>query len=134
MKREKKRVHAQGAKWRKLDNTAKLFAAVAGEDFSQVFRISATLKEEVSPELLKRALDATLPEFENFRVKLRQGFFWNYFETNNREPVIEREETYPCKFIDPHASERFPFRVSYYGRRINFEVFHGLTEIGRAHV
>ncbi len=128
MKREKKRVHAQGAKWRKLDNTAKLFAAVAGEDFSQVFRISATLKEEVSPELLKRALDATLPEFENFRVKLRQGFFWNYFETNNREPVIEREETYPCKFIDPHASERFPFRVSYYGRRINFEVFHGLTD------
>lgn len=128
MEREKKRVHAQGAKWRKLDNTAKLFAAVAGEDFSQVFRISAMLEDEVSPELLKQALDATLPEFENFRVKLRKGFFWNYFETNNREPVIEHEETYPCKFIDPHASERFPFRVSYYGRRINFEVFHGLTD------
>lgn len=128
MKKEQKRMHAQGAKWRKLDNTAKLFAAVAGEDLSHVFRISAVLKEEIRPELLKQALDETLPEFENFRVKLRKGFFWNYFETNNREPVIEREETYPCKFIDPHASQRFPFRVSYYGKRMNFEVFHGLTD------
>lgn len=118
----------QGARWRKLDNTAKLFAAVAGEDLSNVFRLSVTLKAEVKPELLEQALKQTLPEFENFRVKLRKGFFWNYFETNNREPQIEREETYPCKYIDPHASHRFPFRVTYYGKRINFEVFHGLTD------
>lgn len=127
---EKDRVtpHIQGARWRKLDNTANLFAAVAGEDLSNVFRLSVTLKAEVVPELLERALKQTLPEFENFRVKLRKGFFWNYFETNNREPMIEKEETYPCKFIDPHASHRFPFRVTYYKRRVNFEVFHGLTD------
>ena len=118
----------QGARWRKLDNTAKLFAAVAGEDLSNVFRLSVSLKAEVKPHLLSQALERTLPEFENFRVKLRKGFFWNYFETNNREPLIEKEETYPCKFIDPHESHRFPFRVSYYGKRINFEVFHGLTD------
>lgn len=122
------KMRAQGARWRKLDNTAKLFAAVAGEDLSNVFRLSVSLKTGVEPELLEQALRLTLPEFENFRVKLRKGFFWSYFETNNREPLIEKEETYPCKFIDPHASHRFPFRVSYYGRRINFEVFHGLTD------
>lgn len=127
---EKDRVkpRIQGARWRKLDNTAKLFAAVAGEDLSNVFRLSVSLKNEIKPELLEQALKLTLPEFENFRVKLRKGFFWNYFETNNREPLVEKEETYPCKYIDPHASHRFPFRVSYYGRRINFEVFHGLTD------
>lgn len=118
----------QGARWRKLDNTAKLFAAVAGEDLSNVFRLSVSLKAEVKPHLLAQALERTLPEFENFRVKLRKGFFWNYFETNNRKPLIEKEETYPCKFIDPHESHRFPFRVSYFGKRINFEVFHGLTD------
>ena len=63
----KKRRRIQGAAWRRLDNTAKLFAAVSGEDLSSVFRISANLKEAVDPELLHRALILTLPEFENFR-------------------------------------------------------------------
>ncbi len=124
----KKRPRIQGAAWRRLDNTAKLFAAVSGEDLSSVFRIAAVLKEPVEPELLHRALLFTLPEFENFRVKLRKGFFWYYFETNNRNPVVEEEQSAPCRFIDPHRGERFPFRVSYYGCRINFEVFHGLTD------
>ena len=124
----KKRLRIQGAAWRRLDNTAKLFAAVSGEDLSSVFRIAAVLKEPVDRELLHRALLFTLPEFENFRVKLRKGFFWYYFETNNRDPVVEEEQSAPCRFIDPHRGERFPFRVSYYGCRINFEVFHGLTD------
>lgn len=123
-----KRPHIQGAKWRKLDNTAKLFAAVAGEDVSNVFRLSVMLREEIRPEILQEALTAVLPEFEHFRVKMRKGFFWSYFESNNREPLIEKEDSYPCKFIDPHASQRFPFRVSYYKKRINLEVFHGLTD------
>lgn len=126
--KEKKRPKIQGAKWRKLDNTAKLFAAVAGEDLSNVFRLSAVLREDIDPELLQEVLNAALPEFEHFRVKMRKGFFWNYFETNNREPLVEKEDTYPCKYIDPHASHRFPFRVSYYGKRMNLEVFHGLTD------
>ncbi len=40
--------------WRRLDNTAKLFAAVSGEDLSSVFRIAAVLKEPVEPELLHK--------------------------------------------------------------------------------
>lgn len=45
-KPKKKRLRIQGAAWRRLDNTAKLFAAVSGEDLSSVFRISAVLKEK----------------------------------------------------------------------------------------
>lgn len=123
-----KQPRIQGARWRRLDNTGKLFAAVTGEDLSNVFRLSAVLKEEVQPELLYQALELTLEEYENFRVKLRKGFFWDYFETNNRDPLVEIEEGIPCKFIDPHDSRRFPFRISYYKCRINCEVFHGLTD------
>lgn len=126
--RKETKAGAQGARWRRLDNTGKLFAAVAGEDLSNVFRISAVLKEEIRPELLEEALNMTLLEFEDFRVKLRKGFFWCYFETNNRQPLVEREEGFPCRYIDPHGSRRFLFRVSYYEKRINFEVFHGLTD------
>ncbi len=125
---DKKQIRAQGARWRRLDNTAKLFAAVTGEELSNVFRVSVTLDEEIRQDILRRALVMTLDECENFRVRLRKGFFWYYFETNNREPTVEKEENCPCQFINPHAGNRFPFRVSFYGRRINFEVFHGLTD------
>ena len=37
-------------RWRRLDNTAKIFPVIANENVSQVFRISATLKEPVNPE------------------------------------------------------------------------------------
>lgn len=123
-----KRQSVQGAKWRRLDNTAKIFPVIANENMSNVFRISVTLKEAVRPFVLQMALLKVLPGFEGFRVKLRRGFFWYYFETNRRMPEIEKETTYPCRFIDPHSSQMFLFRVSYYKCRINLEVFHALTD------
>ena len=128
MKRWKDRKRFQGASWRRLDNTGKLFAMVTGEDLSNVFRVSAVLTEEVEEERLQRALNQTLPEFQVFQVKLRRGFFWNYFETNTRKPEVEQETSYPCRFIEPHSSQMYLFRVSFFKKRINFEVFHGLTD------
>ncbi|GLC81215.1 DUF6320 domain-containing protein [Lacrimispora brassicae] len=118
----------QGERWRRLDNTAKIFPVIASENLSNVFRISAVLKEEVDPGTLQRALEEILPQFEGFTVRLRRGFFWYYFENNKRMPVIERETTYPCKYIDPHSNQLFLFRVTYFGRRINLEVFHAVTD------
>lgn len=82
----------QGKWWRRLDNTGKIFPLIANENLSNVFRITATLKEEVRPELLQRALEDVLPHFEGFQVKLKRGFFWYYFESNKRTPLIERGE------------------------------------------
>lgn len=42
--------------------------------------------------------------------------------------MIERETTYPCKYIDPHSNQLFLFRVTYFERRINLEVFHAVTD------
>ena len=118
----------QGERWRRLDNTAKIFPVIASENLSNVFRISAVLKDEVDPGTLQRALEEILPQFEGFSVRLRRGFFWYYFENNKRMPVIERETTYPCKFIDPHSNQLYLFRVTYFDRRINLEVFHAITD------
>ncbi|WP_124064817.1 DUF6320 domain-containing protein [Clostridium sp. E02] len=118
----------QGERWRRLDNTAKIFPVIASENLSNVFRISVVLNEEVVPGTLQRALEEILPQFEGFSVKLKKGFFWYYFEHNGRMPVIERESTYPCKYIDPHSNQLFLFRVTYFGNRINLEVFHAVTD------
>lgn len=114
--------------WRKLDNAAKLFPAIANEKANHVFRISATLQEAIDPKCLKRALEEILPEFDTFRVKLRRGIFWFYFEENDQKPQIEKECFYPCQFLDSHQKQNFLFRVSYFQNRINLEVFHVLTD------
>lgn len=118
----------QGGRWKRLDNTAKLFPVIANEHLSNVFRVSMTLREEIEPIVLQQALEEVLPWFPGFQVKLRKGFFWYYFESNKRKPEIEREASYPCKYIDPHSNQLFLFRVSYYRYRINLEVFHAVTD------
>lgn len=121
-------------RWRKLDNTAKIFPVIANETMSQVFRISVTLKQPVDPEILQQALEEILPFIRNFRVKLRRGLFWYYFEENGKIPQVQRESTYPCRYFDPHGNRKFLFRVTYFQNRINLEVFHALTDgLGAVH-
>lgn len=122
------RKSARDIKWHKLDNTAKIFPVITNEKLSNVFRLSVTLSEPVQKEVLQEALDLVLPWFRVFQVRLRKGFFWYYFETNKKKPVVEEEVTYPCRYIDPYANQNFLFRVSFYKKRINLEVFHVLTD------
>nr|MBQ8252780.1 hypothetical protein [Lachnospiraceae bacterium] len=116
-------------KWDKLDNTALLFPVIANESMSSVYRISVTLKEEVQEELLQKALDKVLPLFDVFHARLRRGLFWYYFETNTRPaPKVKEETSYPCLYIPLYQNNNYLFRVTYYKRRINLEVFHVLTD------
>ncbi|MFR5703147.1 MAG: hypothetical protein ACLUD0_15605 [Eubacterium ramulus] len=116
-------------KWGKLDNTAHLFPVIAGEGMTNVYRVAVILKEEIQQELLQQALDMVLPKFSVFNCRLRQGMFWYYFEENGKKsPTVHEEHTYPCRYIDEHRNRSYLFRVTYYGCRINLEVFHSLTD------
>lgn len=115
--------------WQKLDNTANLFPAIATHTMTNVYRISASLNEEIDRAALQKALDMVLPGFDTFNVHMRKGVFWYYFETNNkRPPLVEEENDYPCRYIEPYANNNYLFRVTYYKNRINLEVFHVLAD------
>lgn len=115
--------------WEKLDNTANLFPAIAGQNTTNVYRISVTLTEYIEEGLLQEALDRVLPRFDTFRVRLRKGIFWHYFETNSRPaPLVRLESEYPCRYIEPYANNNYLFRITYYKCRINLEVFHVLAD------
>ena len=116
-------------RWDKLDNTAHLFPVIAGEQMSNVYRISVTLSEPIVPELLQTALDTVLPKFDAFNLRLRRGIFWYYFEENGKKaPQVTEENTFPCRFIHGTLNNSYLFRVTYYKYRINLEVFHVLTD------
>lgn len=116
-------------KWGKLDNTAHLFPVIAGEGMSNVYRVAVILKEDIKQELLQEALDIVLPKFSVFNCRLRQGMFWYYFEENGKKsPRVELENTYPCQYIEDNRNRSYLFRVTYFKKRINLEVFHALTD------
>ncbi len=125
--RHRKRKEVAG--WEKLDNTANLFPAIATPSMTNVYRISVTMTEPVQVKLLQKALDEVLPCFDSFRVRMRRGIFWNYFETNYKmPPLIEEETDYPCRYMEAYENNGYLFRVSYYQKRINLEVFHVLAD------
>ena len=57
--------------WDKLDNTANIFPVVAGEELTNVYRISVTLTEEIKPDILQEALDTLLPKYGPFNLRPR---------------------------------------------------------------
>ncbi|SHJ44225.1 hypothetical protein [Parasporobacterium paucivorans] len=127
--RKKVRKRHKETKWYKLDNTANIFPVITNESMANVYRLSVTLKEEINPELLQTALDEILPWFNVFRVRLRRGIFWYYFETNHKDaPKVAEEVDFPCRYIDSNSNNHYMFRVTYYKNRINLEVFHVLTD------
>ena len=122
MKRENKLT------WRRLDNSAKIFPMSTGEKYSTVFRISAVLKNDIQQEILQRAVVETLEKYEAFKVRMRAGLFWYYLEENNKQPIVEEEKDYPCKYINPRRNRGYLFKVTYYKNKINIDIFHSLTD------
>ena len=114
--------------WRKLDNYAKLFPLASTKEYKTVFRLSVVLKDEIDPEILEKAVKIALNKFKFFKVRLRKGIFWYYFETNNKNPIISEENDYPCRFIDLPLNNDYLFRVTYFDCKINLEIFHCLTD------
>lgn len=114
--------------WRRLDNAAKLFSAASNKQNTRVFRFYCELKEEVRPELLKQALERALETYPLFLSVLRKGVFWHYLEKSSLRPVVKEEYREPCSRLYIRDKKSLLFEVTYYKKRINFEVFHVLTD------
>lgn len=116
------------AYWRKLDNAAKLFSATSNKKDTRVFRFYCVLKEEVNQEKLQDALEKTLVTYPVFLSVMRKGLFWHYLEKSQLRPVVRKEYKEPCSNLYIRDKKSLLFEVTYYGKRINFEVFHALTD------
>lgn len=119
---------AQHAEWFKLDNAAIIYPSIKEENWTFVYRISATLTEPVNPTLLQKAVDDTIPRFPTFNVGLKQGIFWNYFEEKTTFPKVKKETKFPCHNLDIFNSKEHMVRVLYYNNRLSIECFHGIAD------
>lgn len=116
------------AYWRSLDNAAKLFSAASSPKDTRVFRFYCELKEEVKEEILQEALNQTIQKYPVFLSVMRKGLFWHYLEKSELRPVVREEYKEPCSSLYVRDKKTLLFEVTYYKKRINFEVFHALTD------
>ena len=114
--------------WRKLDNAALAFPLVTGENDTRVFRFYCQLKEVVDSDILQQALDRTMEKYPLFQAVLRKGLFWFYLEHSHIRALVKPETEPPCSRLYIPDKKSLLFQVSYYKERINFEVFHALTD------
>lgn len=116
------------SRWRKLDNAALAFPAATGKKDTRVFRFYCCLKEKVDAELLQQALERTIEHYPLYLAVLRKGLFWFYLEHRELPAEVTQEDKPPCSKIYIPDQKRLLFEVSYYENRINFEIFHALSD------
>ena len=114
--------------WYRLDNAALIFPAIIRKNWNNVFRVSATLKEHVDPEVLDRAIEELKPRFPTCFVRLRTGFFWYYLETIAKAPKAQQDFAYPLTHMTRRELKTCCVRFLYYENRIAVEVFHSVTD------
>ena len=115
-------------RWLPLDNSAKIYPPARNQNWSNVFRVSATLTENVDREILRSALDVTVRRFPSIAVRLRRGAFWYYLQQIADVPEIREESSYPLTQMTNREMRKCAFRVIVYGRRIALEIFHSITD------
>ncbi len=115
-------------RWVRLDNAAKIYPAARRRNWSNVFRQSLTLKEEVDYEVLASAVEVAIKRFPTIAARLRRGVFWYYLQQIEAAPEIKEEQSYPLCFMSNEEMRKCAFRVIVYKRRIAVEFFHSLTD------
>ena len=79
-------------------------------------------------DILQQALDRTMEKYPLFQAVLRKGLFWFYLEHSHIRALVKPETEPPCSRLYIPDKKSLLFQVSYYKERINFEVFHALTD------
>lgn len=115
-------------RWVRLDNAAKIYPAARRKNWSNLFRQSVTLSEEVDTDILKSALEVTVKRFPSIAARLRRGVFWYYLQQVAQAPELSKEYSYPLAFMNHEEMRKCAFRVIAHENRIAVEFFHALTD------
>ena len=115
-------------RWMRLDNAAKIYPAARRRNWSNVFRLSATLCEDIDKTVMQSALDVTARRFPSISVRLKSGLFWYYLEEMPSAPEISEEKSHPIARMSNRQIKNCALRVIVYKKRIAVEYFHALTD------
>lgn len=114
--------------WYPIDNAGRVFPGQNTSEWSNTFRVSIELKEEIDSVTLKEALDKTLRRLPGFNIRIRKGAFWYYFEKNENSCPVREDVKNFCYRVDYKEDKGFLFRVFYHGKKISIDIYHALCD------
>jgi NRPS condensation-like uncharacterized protein len=114
--------------WFRLDNSGKIFPEVSSHRETNVFRVAISLTEKIDKDLLQLSVNTILSRYPMFKVKLKKGLFWSYFDYNSKPFIVEELKHYVCGEINPKKNNGYLFRVMYRNADIIIEMFHSLAD------
>lgn len=115
-------------RWMRLDNAAKIYPAARRRSWNCLFRLSATVTENIDVVVMQKALDITVKRFPSIAVRIRRGAFWYYLEELSTPPPIKSEAAYPMARMSFKDVRKCAFRVVCYENRLAVEFYHALTD------
>lgn len=121
-------VRMNNEKWYPLETSAQIYPAIVSPRQPSVFRLSCTFEKEIDPSVLQTALNVTMTRFPSFAMTLKRGAFWFYFEELEKTPALRPEKKCPCLMVDPDQEDGFLFRVTWFRKRVNLEIFHVIAD------
>lgn len=119
---------AQKTKWYRLDNSGMIYPMVITLRTQSLYRLGALLKTDVKKDSLIYAVEKALDRYPYFKVELKPGLFRHYLEENARKPLVEEDDGVLLKILNFRHNRYYLFRVTYYGKRIFIDFFHGLCD------
>ena len=104
------------------------FPMVTGKDDTRVFRFYCELKKRWMKRRSGRRSKRQWKNIRFFRRFCAKDCFWFYLEHRDIRPVVKKEKKPPCSRLYIPDKKSLLFEVSYHENRINFEVYHALTD------
>ncbi len=114
--------------WYRIDNVAKVFLATVSKRDTRSFRVSCVLNEDIDPEILQKALLMAIQDRPQVQVRIRRGLFWHYMEDTDIMPEVSEESDRICPTLYVPAKAMLHYKVTYFGKRINLDIFHALCD------
>ena len=75
-----------------LDMSGAIHLASMTKRYSNFFRMTLTLNEDIIPEILQVAFDRVAPRFPTIVAGVRMGFFNFYLKPVEQAPLVKKDE------------------------------------------
>lgn len=85
------------------------------------------MENDVDSAVLEDALNDVLERFSVYKVRLRKGYAWHFFEPNDQRALVFDNRTL-LKPINPEDTHGYLFRLSAFANNVQLEMFHALAD------